>query len=109
MTKDEEIKRLKYELGRYQKKVGDQNKEIAALKEENQGRQQVEKINAAIVAVLLKSFNATKDSPITVERGDITEALGNKRVEVDITEEGRYKLHYVECEEETTEEATESE
>lgn len=45
MKKSEEIKKLKHELGRCRKKVGDQAKEIAVLTKENR---RLEAVNGAI-------------------------------------------------------------
>lgn len=59
-----------YELGRYRKKVADQQREITKLQEMLAGYEQAQKANNAIVAAIVKSCGQ-----VTILQDDINSAL----------------------------------
>ena len=81
------------ELGRYKKKVADQRKEIAKLKEQVVALEQVQAISIAYTAMLLKHIGV----PVELMRSDVAEAVTRYRVLVDVSEDGQVFRLY--CEE----------
>lgn len=85
----------KYELGKYKKKVADQQKEIDRLKEDLAGQEQLQSITYALIAVLLNSLGASQDQPAKLGREAVTEALGKYNVLAHVND-GAYQLYCVE-------------
>lgn len=85
--------KTEYELGRYMKKVEDQQKEIRELKAQIEGWQQVMEMDQAIIAAVLLIYSANKDRPVEVKKKTIEDMMREVRVIVMHTEDG-YKLHY---------------
>ena len=105
MKKRDEIKLLKHELGRYQKKVGDQSKEISALTKE---ARRLEVVNGAIsratdmiLAQMCLTFGKEEEDadgakyhvsmPVPRE-----ELLGKYHVDADRNEDGEYTVRLFE-------------
>ena len=77
-----------YELGRYQKKVADQEKEIRDLKDQIDGYQQMADINQAMVAAIVEATG-----PVTIRQEDINRILQERRhVQVTRKADGTYLL-----------------
>ena len=83
------MSKTEYELGRYQKKVADQEKEIRDLKEQIAGYQQMADVNQAMVAAIV-----AETGPVTIRQEDINRILRQRRyVQVSYnTEDGSYLL-----------------
>lgn len=80
--------RGKYELGRYKKKVADQEKEIHELREQLVGYQQMADINQAMMAAIVEATG-----PVTIRREDISRILQEqRRVAVTCNADGSYLL-----------------
>lgn len=82
------MNKAEYELGRYQKKVADQEKEIRDLREQIAGYQQMADINQAMVAAIVEATG-----PVTIRQEDINRILQERRhVQVTRKEDGSYLL-----------------
>ena len=68
------MSKAEYELGRYQKKVADQEKEIRDLKDQIAGYQQMADINQAMVAAIV-----AETGPVTIRQEDINRILQERR------------------------------
>lgn len=82
-----------YEIGRYQKKVADQQKEIRELKAQIEGWQQVMEMDQAIIAAVLMVYGANEEKPITVSKKVIADIMKEVRV-IAMPTEDAYKMHY---------------
>lgn len=89
---------LEYELGRYQKKVVDQQKEIQELKAQLEGYQQVMEMDQAIIGAVLLIYSVDKNRPVEIKKEAIRNLMDEIRVCVETTEDG-YKMHYERIEE----------
>lgn len=85
------IDTLKYELGRYMKKVEDQGKEIAEWKAMCEGHYEINKILSAILsAVIMKNMKMKDDSfIIRIPVADVKKNLGQYKTET-TKKEGNY-------------------
>ncbi len=63
MKKKAEIKKLQYELGRYQKKVGDQALMISNMREKVRGAEQVQIAVDAILAAVAEKYGEDARDP----------------------------------------------
>lgn len=75
MERCQHITDAEYELGRYKKKVADMQKQMDEMQEDAIAFQQINDINAALIASLLRRFGADKESPVKVSREEITYAI----------------------------------
>ena len=73
-------KNAEYELGRYKKKVEDQQQEIQRLKADAEGYRQLQDISAAYIALLLRRLKAGEDNPIRLENSAVKAAMERFRV-----------------------------
>lgn len=87
-------KELKNELGRYKKKVEDQQKEIRGLKENIEGYKEIQRINDAILASVLDYYKHDAENPFAATKEDIKSKLENVTV-VGIENENKdgYLIH----------------
>lgn len=83
------------ELGRYQKKIADQTKEIRELKEKNAGWEEVQRLNEALLACVLKQLGADGENPAAVSKADLQAALSEFRIASTEKEEKDGYLLYV--------------
>lgn len=90
--------KTEYELGRYKKKVEDQQKEIQELKAQLEGYQQVMEMDQAIIGAVLLIYSVDKNRPVEIKKEAITRMMDEIRVCVEPTEDG-YKMHYERIEE----------
>lgn len=75
MTKKE----LEHELGRFQKKVADQQKEINNLKETVKANETVEAMSEAFLALVLEKSGRGKANPVIVTTKEIAEAVKERK------------------------------
>jgi len=68
----DEIKKLRYELGRYQKKVNDQSEAIKKLQETIAGYAEREDVNYAMITAVVEQTGA-----VTIGRDRISEILND--------------------------------
>lgn len=94
----EKAKRLMY-------KVDTQMKEIAKLREQLDGYEELLMANNAIVSAVLYAVSADKDNPIEVDRAVVTDAVQGKHVGISKLkdDDSGYVLWYEECQPEEDE------
>ena len=84
---------LKYELGRYQKKVGDQQKEIDRLKQQLAAVQLSNEMSEAFIALVLERCGADKDHPVQTTTKEIGEAVQeNRRAVMQVEKDGAISM-----------------
>lgn len=87
------MEELKYELGRYQKKVEDQQKEIRELKALIEANAEVTKVWEAFICATLMIFNADKDHPVEIKQKAISDTMREVELRIVQLEDG-YRMHY---------------
>ena len=78
--KDEDMtkKELEYELGRYKKKVADQQREICVLKEQLEARDTTVAMSEAFLAMVLSQCGRVVENPLRVTTREIAEAVTHR-------------------------------
>ena len=96
--KKRELAKLEGNLYRCKAKMNQMYGEITRLRDHDKARDEAMDISNAIITLLLKHFNADEDHPAVLKKDDIATAMRDMLTLVHVTEEGEYKLHYVETE-----------
>lgn len=78
-NKKTKVEKLEYELGRYKKKVADQQKEIGKVKEQLVASQMSNDMSEAFLAVILEKTGADQDHPVKTTTKEIGEAVQQNR------------------------------
>lgn len=88
------MKNRQRDLERNKKKVYDQQKYIHELKGVIAGHEQLQRINNALVAVLLHQMGADEEHPVTVGRDAVNDALEKLSVRSGFSD-GAYAMYCV--------------
>ena len=92
MKNSDKIKELEHELGRYMQKVGDQAQEIAQLKADAKGYQELLNLQSAIINTLMVRAKRGK-AKIIIPVAEVTENL--KYTARKVEENGNYIIEVV--------------
>ena len=104
--KKRELAKLESQLVRCKAKMHQLHGEITRLRDDEKARNEIERVNYAIITLLLEHYKADKDHPAVLRKDDIPNAMREMFAIADVTEDGEYRLHYErvgKAEEETSE------